>query len=310
MRSPIFIVGSPRSGTTLLGDVLAIHREVCVWYEPHFVLDRYFRKAPNDCRSASDATVKVQKYIKESFDHYGEQCGCLVTVDKSPNNSLKIPFLRTIFPDAKFVHILRDGRDTTLSIAVEWKKRTLMLHNRNLSKMATTTWTWLSRYKYVKHKLRALLFDYGNFSDLLQGGWRVARWTRWGKEPGWGPQFDGWQDMIDKVSLLEFNALQWEKCVDAVLAESQQIDEQHLFAVRYEMLLQQPQVTLNQIFDFIGLDIPADFTSQLPAFKDNNYNKWKTAFSDSEKSLIGPILNPLLIKLGYADDNTWYSKIP
>jgi len=306
MRPPVFIVGSPRSGTTLLGDILAVHPAVNVWYEPHFVLERYFRNAPNDCRMASDATEKVQRAINESFDRYGKQCEGQIIVDKSPSNSLKMPFLRTIFSDAKFVHIIRDGRDTTLSIAVEWKKRTSTLHNRKLSQMARTTWTWLSRYRRVEHKLGALLFDFGDFSDLLQGGWRVARWTRWGVPPGWGPQFRGWQDVINRISPLEFNALQWTKCVDAILAESRQMDGQHLIEVHYETLLQQPQATLMQVLDFLGLEMPANFMSQLPPLKGNNYSKWETAFSDSEKALIGPILSSLLMQLGYASDDTWY----
>lgn len=309
MHSVVFIVGSPRSGTTLLGDILAAHPAVSVWYEPHFLLDHDFREAPNDCRVASEATEKVQRAIKKSFDRYHEHCGRQVIVDKSPGNSLKIPFLRTIFPDAKFVHVLRDGRDTTLSIAVEWKKRTSMLRKRNLHQMARTIWTWLNRYNRVEHKLGALLFEFGDIPDLLQGGWRLARWTRWGVSPGWGPQFEGWQDVIAKVSPLEFNALQWVKCVDAVLAESRQMDGHHFIEVRYETLLEQPETTLKQVLDLFKVGMPANFMAQLPIFKDNNYNKWKTAFSDTEKALIGPILDPLLMRLGYASDDAWYHKM-
>lgn len=310
MNPIVFIVGSPRSGTTLLGDILATHPAVSVWYEPHFILDHDFRGAPNDCRVASDATEKVQRAIKKSFDRYYEHCGRPVIVDKSPNNSLKIPFLRMIFPNAKFIHILRDGRDTTLSIAFEWKKRTSMLRNRNLHQMAKTIWTWLKRYNRVDHKLQALFFEFGNFSYLLQGGWRVVRWTKWGVSPGWGPQFEGWQEVITRISPLKFNALQWTTCVDAVLSQSRQVDDRHFFEVRYETLIERPETTLKRILDFIGVEMQANFTSKLPVFKNNNYNKWKTAFSDPEKAQIGPILNPLLMRLGYASDDAWYRQIP
>ena len=305
-----FIVGSPRSGTTLLGDILDLHPHITQWYEPHYVLDRHFRKVPNDCRVACDATEKVQRSIKKSFDLYRKHYRRQVIVDKSPGNSLKISFLRAIFPDAKFIHMLRDGRDATLSIAVEWKKRTSMIGDRSLNQIARTLLAWLNKYDRFEHKLGALLYDFGDFSDLLRGGWRVARWTRWGVSPGWGPQFEGWQEVVAKVSPLEFNALQWAKCVDAVLTESQQLNHHRFFEVRYETLLAQPEATLKKIFDFLEVETPLNFAPQLPSFKNNNCNKWKTAFSDSEKALIGPILNPLLVRLGYASDSAWYSPVP
>ena len=52
-------------------------------------------------------------------------------MDKSPRNSLKIPFVRKIFPEAKFIHIVRDGRDTSLSINKEWVNLTQIFEGTN-----------------------------------------------------------------------------------------------------------------------------------------------------------------------------------
>jgi hypothetical protein len=40
----VFIVGSPRSGTTIFGELLDKHPQLSQWYEPYFVWDRFFRK--------------------------------------------------------------------------------------------------------------------------------------------------------------------------------------------------------------------------------------------------------------------------
>lgn len=39
-----------------------------------------------------------------------------VLVEKNPRHTLRIPFLKAIFPDAKIIHIVRDGRDVTCSL--------------------------------------------------------------------------------------------------------------------------------------------------------------------------------------------------
>jgi hypothetical protein len=38
-------------------------------------------------------------------------------VEKSPRNALRVPFLRAVFPEAKFIHVLRDGRDVACSLS-------------------------------------------------------------------------------------------------------------------------------------------------------------------------------------------------
>ena len=116
----IFIVGSPRSGTTILGEVLNLHREINQWHEPYFIWDKFFRLAPDDQRTAEDATQEVIKYVTRQCNRYHRKTRFCFLVDKSPRNSLKIPFVRKIFPEARFIHIVRDGRDTALSINNEW----------------------------------------------------------------------------------------------------------------------------------------------------------------------------------------------
>lgn len=307
-NSNVFIVGSPRSGTTMLGDILDLHPKIGRWYEPIFVLDRYFHNAPNDSRTAADATKQVKEYIVSAFDHYQARRECEIVVDKSPGNSLKVPFLLKIFPEAKFIHVLRDGRDTTLSIHREWRTREKILERgTNFLQGMRVIKNFLDRQQFFEHKLAALNFEVGSLSNIFKGrSHMLYRLRRWNGRIGWGPQFEGWEAVIDKVSTLEFNALQWVKCVEAIIAAGQNLEEGRFLEIRYEEFLKQPQETLERIFDFLEVPFPEDFMSCLPALKASNYGKWKVAFSGEEKALIGPILNPLLIQLGYADSGSWY----
>ena len=65
----IFIVGSSRSGTTLLSDTLARHSEVTSWNEPSFVLDHFHRDLVDDCRNAHHASSEVITYLRKKFDY-------------------------------------------------------------------------------------------------------------------------------------------------------------------------------------------------------------------------------------------------
>jgi len=303
-----FILGSPRSGTTLLGDILDLHPQIGRWYEPVFVLDRYFADAPNDCRSAEDASYEVKQYVSKAFDDYRRRIGCDIAVGKTPGSSLKIPFLLEIFPDAKLIHIVRDGRDATLSIHREWRKRSSIVESKaNVLQAARVLLGFLNRQPFLDHKLAALKFEIGNFSNLFRGRLHMThRLRRWNGRIGWGPQFEGWQSVIHHISTLEFNALQWAKCVEAVLGEACNLGDEQLIEVRYEDLLDHPNKTLYSLFDFLEIPFPEDFITRIPKLRASNYDKWRGAFSEEEKALIGPILNPLLVQLGYASAD-WYT---
>ncbi len=305
----VFLVGSPRSGTTLLGEILNEHPQIGSWYEPSFVLDRFFRDAPHDRRTAQEATPPVAQHLQGEFQRFKKAMECTLVLDKSPHNSLKIPFLNAIFPDSKFIHILRDGRDAVLSIRREWQRRHSIAQGSPTvwPSRLTALWASLRRQPCWRYRWQAFWFFVGGPLGLF----RSNRWllqVRWRGRIGWGPRFPGWQDVIDKVSLLEFCALQWRNCVETILSDSEQLQlgSERLLTVRYEDLLRHPNLILERIFAFIGVDMPEGFADKLPPLKRDNFGKWPKAFTPDEKALIGPILQPLLTELGYADSDLWY----
>ena len=72
----VFIVGSPRSGTTIFDELLDKHPQLSQWYEPYFVWDRHFRRAPHDERTAEDAPARVKKQISRDFNRYRKNKKC------------------------------------------------------------------------------------------------------------------------------------------------------------------------------------------------------------------------------------------
>jgi hypothetical protein len=295
----VFLIGSPRSGTTILGEVLGLHPDVAYWYEPTFVFDKFFRDAPHDRRTAQDATPGVCAYIRREFEHFSRKHSGRLIVEKSPRHSLKIPFLITIFPDARFVHLIRHGGDATLSIYREWQSREAA-GRHPLSRLALDKLRRHILYQpLLRHRIAALRFQLGDNPFALR---RHTYRTRWNGRFGWGPRFEGWQDVIDRVPLIEFNAMQWARCVDTTLDDAPLIARERFLQLRYEDFTAHPDDTLRQITGFLGLSLPPGYLPSLPPIRSGNTHKWRSVLSPDDQQKVTRIIAPTLARLGYDRD--------
>lgn len=308
-NSFVFIVGSPRSGTTILGNILNGHQKISQWYEPYFIWDHYFRHYPDDKRTRKEVTPKIKHQIYSAFLKFKKKTGNKIIVDKSPRNSLKIPFILGVFPNARFIHLLRDGRDATLSIHKEWIRRKKIVSNSNhkfdyLSALIGIN-RWLQRQPFFSDKIRALWFE--THFHLINKSKHLNR-LRWKNDVGWGPRFKDWEKVLDKNSLLQFNAYQWLRCVESIMVSWPEIPSENKIIVRYEELLRGEDI-IKKIMEFLGVKIDNSFLSSMPVLKANNYNKWQEEFSFEQANEMLHILTPMLIKLGYETNYDWPSKI-
>jgi len=300
-NSFVFIIGSPRSGTTILGDILDKHENISQWHEPYFIWDRYFRRFPHDERTAEDASLKIRKYIKKEFLRYKKKTGSTIIVDKSPRNSLKIPFIRKIFPQARFIHLIRDGRDVTLSINKEWIRLQNIVkdpktNNFNYQSAFKVLMGWLDKQRFLKDKLMAFWFE--THGHIINRSRHLNR-LRWHGDVGWGARFKGWEGVIGQTSILQFNAYQWLKCIESIQKHWVEIPETNKLEVRYEELINEEEKIITRILDFLGLRPQKGFFVTIPKLIKNNYNKWQSEFTKSELDEINSILSPMLIELGY-----------
>lgn len=116
LKAPIFIVGVSRSGTTLFVDEFAWHRDLCNWSEAPQIMDSHFYDADNDThKGPEDVTAFDAFRIKFLFAMRTKLTGKQRFVNKHPENSLRITYLQALFPDAIFIHVIRDGRATAES---------------------------------------------------------------------------------------------------------------------------------------------------------------------------------------------------
>jgi hypothetical protein len=132
IRKPIFILGTGRSGTTILGKILSLHREVGWLNEPKLmwhiacpdedINGNYTDKPARYRLSANDVTDSTRQAMHNLYNAYLSCTRNSRVLDKYPELIFRIPFVKTIFPDAKFLLLVRNGYDTCSSIG-NWSKK-------------------------------------------------------------------------------------------------------------------------------------------------------------------------------------------
>ncbi|MDE2083752.1 MAG: sulfotransferase [Xanthomonadaceae bacterium] len=132
---PVFIVSPPRSGSTLLFETLARARGVyTIGRESHAlieglpglsIIDADYASNRIEAAAASPeiATELRRRFQAEARDRDGRAPETLPLrlLEKTPKNSLRIPFLAKVFPEACFVYLYRDPRETLASMIEAWK---------------------------------------------------------------------------------------------------------------------------------------------------------------------------------------------
>ena len=140
-RKPVFIVGCPRSGTTLLQQMLDAHPDIAIAPETHFMQlfwgrrDQYgnlaedgnyrrlleniialpeFLEMELDAQEFSQSAWTIPRSYAAIFSLLLEQFASKRQVnvigEKTPNHVLYIPKIQAFFPEARFIHLVRDPR--------------------------------------------------------------------------------------------------------------------------------------------------------------------------------------------------------
>jgi Sulfotransferase family/Aspartyl/Asparaginyl beta-hydroxylase len=132
---PVFIVSPPRSGSTLLFETLArAPRLFTIGDESHQLIEGVPQLSPesrgfeSNRLLAEDATPAVAEALRRRFyealrDREGQRAppGQRVRMlEKTPKNSLRVPFLARIFPEARFIYLYRDPRQVLSSMIEAW----------------------------------------------------------------------------------------------------------------------------------------------------------------------------------------------
>jgi hypothetical protein len=234
-------------------------------------------------RLPSDATDQVRAYILTRFSRFVERRGKTRFMEKTPSNCFRIPFIQEVFPDGKFLHLIRDGRDATFSAEKKW----------------------MSRLDHTAFRRRVLsreipLADLPNYSAAILRD-TVGRMVMPQAGFIWGPRFPRIREIRASRSVLETCAIQWRESVRAVLAARQQLPEAQYMELRFEDLVCRPDEWISTILEFLELEVDGrvqEFAAR--CVRSSVANKWRKRSHEEVEGFL-PLIVDLLRDLGYAD---------
>jgi len=280
--SPIIIIGAARSGTKFLRNVLAAAEGVkAVPYDINYVWRYGAEHSPDDVLDPDELTAERVKYIKNTIRRLASANNGEIVVEKTVSNSLRVPFVNEVFPDARYVHLIRDGREVTESSMRQWRAKpdvaSLVKKLRSLPLSSTSYLLW-----FAKNFLSGLAKG--------RGGGGI-----------WGPRFPGIIEATDKLSLAEVCATQWAMSVDMASNDLSAIanTDKRVFTIRYCDLVQD-EVALRDLIEKLRLPNP---NSILDYYREtcgvSNKDAW-TRLPKKDQGVICKIVN----SVGFVDSTS------
>jgi len=254
---PVFIIGCPRSGTTLLFETLVGAPDVwTIRAESHRVIEGISMLHPSrrgwesNRLTAADADPKtIRRLIKRfrarivnrSGDRPPARAVGLRLVEKTPKNCLRVPFLAAAFPDAHFVYLYRDAQETISSIIDVWRS---------------------SRFVSYRHL----------------PGWPA---------PGWKLLLiPGWRELMGKDAA-ELAARQWAAATSTLLDDLAAVPPDRRFVASYDRLIAAPQTEVERLCSLLGLAWDKPLTGTLPTSRTTltppRLDKWRHNAADLDR---------------------------
>lgn len=230
VEKPIFIVGTGRSGSTLLGVLLSLHPDVgflnepkALWHSIYPLEDltgSYGQNKASYYLTEKEVTDKIRQNAYRLFGSYLAITGSKRVVDKYPEMIFRVPFIQTIFPDAKFIFLVRNGWNTCQSIA-KWSDRFGTYENSTVS-----DWWGIDNRKW--HLLvEQLVCQNANFKDIQA-------------------KVQSFDSHVDK------GAVEWIVTMKQGLKHMQQ-NPHNFYQLRYEELTSDPIKSLTKLLEFCEL---------------------------------------------------------
>ncbi|MEM8757978.1 MAG: sulfotransferase [Planctomycetota bacterium] len=275
---PIILVGTQRSGTTYMGDVLGTHPDVAYWVEPRHVWVRGNAYSPDDRLSAENATPAVRARIRKTFYRFMWSAGKTRLAEKTPSNCMRLPFIDAVLPEARILLIVRDGRSVLRSTG-EIMRRGMPVARIAQRARQTPLTEWPAEFGALAGAVT---------SKITRKPLRY-----------WGPKPPGWRDWIG-LHRDEMLARQWAGGLTCALDDADILGPDRVLRFKYEDLMRNPAELMPRIADFCRLPDAQPMIDHVVGSADaSRIDKWRSELADETLDRVLPIMQPVLERLGY-----------
>lgn len=250
--APVIIIGAGRSGTNMLRDVLTRLDGVATWPcdEINYIWRHGNRDFPTDELTQAQASDSVNAYIRQQFARIVDTSELVnfprenrVILEKTCANSLRVPFVDAIVPEARYIHLVRDGRDVVASALQRWKAPLDIPY-------------LLAKARYVPKS------DLPYYANRYFGN-RLSKLTSSDSALSvWGPKFQGMSELSKEGGLSQVCAAQWVRCVESATSAFNDMDPSRVIHLRYEDFVTEPATHLKSVTQFLALSYSDDQITQ------------------------------------------------
>ena len=179
---PVFIVGMPRSGTSLVEAILGAHPKIRAGGELDGIPDLVTRLSTvqaggtpyPQCLDGLDATTLTGLATEYMSCHGTPRAAPQCVTDKLPANFLHLGLIALLFPAARVIHCTRDPADTALSCYVQNFSAAGLAFSRNLEHIAAYYGAYHRLMDHWREVLPVEVMDL-RYEDLVADG---GKWSR------------------------------------------------------------------------------------------------------------------------------------
>ena len=264
IERPIFIVSTPRSGSTLLFETIVQAPGLfTVGAESHERIEHVADFFPGargwtsnrlTGEDASEASVEAlaERFYTVLRDREGRPAsGRARMLEKTPKNALRVPFFAEAWPDSTFVYLYREPRQALASMIEAWSTGRFRTYPR------LPEWSGLP------------------WSLLLIPGWR---------------------DLIGRT-LPEVVAAQWATTTEILVGDLEALPKERVRTLEYDRFIANPQAEMERLTGSVELDWDRQLGPSLPP------SRFTTSRPGKDKWMrLAPVIESVLPTVGRADE--------
>jgi hypothetical protein len=277
----LIIIGAPRSGTNMLRDSLCRLPGFGTWPcdEINYIWRHGNARHPSDELPPGRADARVVRYIRRAFARRRRIERCEVVVEKTCANSLRVPFVDRVLPDARYVFIHRDPLDAVASSILRWNAPLDLTYT--LAKARFVPLTDLPYYglRFLRNRLHR----------LASGQARLA---------SWGPRLQCMDEILRAHTVAEVCAHQWRECLLRSVAALAAMPADKVCRIRYEELVRAPGSHLAEICHFLGRTPDRErLEAAVSDVSSRSIGKGRQQLSKTDRQAVERIIEPASTRL-------------
>lgn len=235
-------------------------------YDVNYVWRLRNDDVPHDELDPSLLTDKLTSSIRHNIlKHAG---GADFVIEKTNASSLRIPFVDAIFPEAVFVHLVRDPVDVIQSAFRRWQE--------------PTNWRYVLKKARSFPLLQAPAYAFRYASD-------IARKSSGSSVKSWGQIYDGMPDDVARLELFDVCVNQYIRTVETAKRDLRGIDPSRWHRIEYEELVRQPRDVLNGVGSFLGMGESAFANTDVSIVTANNIGKGHRELTEQQVERISEL---------------------